>query len=413
MARPYSCVNEVQSTLSAEYIHGTHTTISLVSAANFPAGGGYIRVGIADAEHWALLEYTGKSTNDLTGIAPATLGVVETEAAYTYPVGTVVFRDVAGEDMRDRVAIDVATTAGFGFVIDEDNMSSNLDTKLPTQQSVKAYVDTGLGTKAATAHNHAASEVTSGTLAVAQGGTNLASGTSGGVLAYTATGVLASSAALAQYGVVVGGGAGVVPKTIAASSTTTQALFATATDPAFRAIAKEDLPSGLPVVLFRENTVTTVGNTATETSCGTYAMPGGTLGTTGILRVRAYGTYIQNNASATTLTFKLYLGTTAYIATAAMSMAQAAETKSWQFEAIISAVDSNSAQEWYGRWDRSAGDTDAGTMLSTSSPSLAVSATNNSAENSANALDVKLTIKWNAARAEAIALCNCFVIEKL
>ena len=52
-----------------------------------------------------------------------------------------------------------------------------------------------------------------GTLAVANGGTNLTAGTSGGVLAYTATGVLASSAALAQNKVVLGGGAGAVPAT--------------------------------------------------------------------------------------------------------------------------------------------------------------------------------------------------------
>ena len=32
-------------------------------------------------------------------------------------------------------------TTGWGFVIDEDDMRSDLDTKVPTQQSVKAYVD--------------------------------------------------------------------------------------------------------------------------------------------------------------------------------------------------------------------------------------------------------------------------------
>jgi len=66
----------------------------------------------------------------------------------------------------------------------------------------------------------------SGTLPVANGGTNLASGTSGGVLAYTASGVLASSAALTQYGIVYGGGAGAVPVATAAG-TTGQVLTAT------------------------------------------------------------------------------------------------------------------------------------------------------------------------------------------
>lgn len=32
-------------------------------------------------------------------------------------------------------------TSGWGFVLDEDDMSSNSATKLPTQQSVKAYID--------------------------------------------------------------------------------------------------------------------------------------------------------------------------------------------------------------------------------------------------------------------------------
>lgn len=51
---------------------------------------------------------------------------------------------------------------------------------------------------------------------VAQGGTNLASGTSGGILGYTATGTLASSALLTANGIVLGGGAGATPTSTAA-----------------------------------------------------------------------------------------------------------------------------------------------------------------------------------------------------
>jgi len=50
-------------------------------------------------------------------------------------------------------------------------------------------------------------------LPVASGGTGLTSGTSGGVLAYTATGTLASSTALAASALVIGGGAGAAPST--------------------------------------------------------------------------------------------------------------------------------------------------------------------------------------------------------
>ena len=66
-----------------------------------------------------------------------------------------------------------------------------------------------------------ASTVVSGTVPVANGGTGLTAGTSGGILAYTATGTLASSAALTANKVVIGGGAGVVPSTTTLLGTTT------------------------------------------------------------------------------------------------------------------------------------------------------------------------------------------------
>ena len=52
-----------------------------------------------------------------------------------------------------------------------------------------------------------------GTLAVANGGTGITSGTSGGVLAFTASGTIASSGALTANALVIGGGAGAAPST--------------------------------------------------------------------------------------------------------------------------------------------------------------------------------------------------------
>ncbi len=63
-----------------------------------------------------------------------------------------------------------------------------------------------------------------GTLAVANGGTGLTSGTSGGVLYYSATGTLASSSALAANALVVGGGAGVAPSTVTTGTGVVTAL---------------------------------------------------------------------------------------------------------------------------------------------------------------------------------------------
>ena len=55
----------------------------------------------------------------------------------------------SGADVTDAANVDAAgavmnsdtTTASMSFVVDEDDLTSNSDTKVPTQQSVKAYVD--------------------------------------------------------------------------------------------------------------------------------------------------------------------------------------------------------------------------------------------------------------------------------
>jgi collagen type VII alpha len=83
------------------------------------------------------------------------------------------------------------------------------------------------------------------TVTVAKGGLGLTSGTTGGVPYYSAATTVASTPALTQYGVMIGGGAGTAPHTIPASTTTTQALFAGATGPAFRAVADADIPAAI------------------------------------------------------------------------------------------------------------------------------------------------------------------------
>jgi len=74
------------------------------------------------------------------------------------------------------------------------------------------------GTDIIVAQNYFSALTLGAALPVASGGTGLTAGTSGGVLAYTASGTLASSAALTQYGVVIGGGAGAAPTSTAAGT---------------------------------------------------------------------------------------------------------------------------------------------------------------------------------------------------
>lgn len=67
-----------------------------------------------------------------------------------------------GADVTDAANVNAAgavmntdtTTASMAFVVDEDNMSSNSNTKIPTQQSVKAYVDNNFTSTSAPIADH-------------------------------------------------------------------------------------------------------------------------------------------------------------------------------------------------------------------------------------------------------------------
>ena len=80
------------------------------------------------------------------------------------------------------------------------------------------------GTDVVVATNYMASLGLGTPLAVSSGGTGLSSGTSGGVLYFSSTSALASSAALAANALVIGGGAGVAPSTITTGTGVVTAL---------------------------------------------------------------------------------------------------------------------------------------------------------------------------------------------
>jgi hypothetical protein len=83
-----------------------------------------------------------------------------------------------------------------------------------------------------------------GTLIVANGGTGLTSGTSGGILGFTGSTTLASSVLLTQHAIVVGGGAGATPTPLASLGTTTTLLHGNASgDPTFSQVATGDIAS--------------------------------------------------------------------------------------------------------------------------------------------------------------------------
>lgn len=93
--------------------------------------------------------------SDLTAIAAANNGSVlaATTGTFTSADETKLDGIEAGADVTDATNVDAAgavmnsdaTTASMSFVVDEDDMASNLSTKVPTQQSVKSYVDSNSG----------------------------------------------------------------------------------------------------------------------------------------------------------------------------------------------------------------------------------------------------------------------------
>lgn len=99
-------------------------------------------------------------------------------------------------------------------------------------------------------------------LTVANGGTGLATGTSGGILGFTATGTLASSSALTASQLIVGGGAGATPSTLAAGSQY-QVLVMGATTPGYGAV---NLAQSAAVTGILPNANTTATNAATASS---------------------------------------------------------------------------------------------------------------------------------------------------
>jgi hypothetical protein len=140
MAEPYAIPNEVQGTLTSDYVHGTDNHLHLAAIGLFASGGGFARVYTTDKAHWALLEYTGVSTNDLTGLTQANLtGLLHTDAAYTFPAGSIVDRVATGEDVSKRIMGPASATDGapVGF----DGTTGNKAKEL-TAAAMSAFLGT-------------------------------------------------------------------------------------------------------------------------------------------------------------------------------------------------------------------------------------------------------------------------------
>ena len=114
MATP---VNDVHTTLSAQFVHGTDVTVDGVDCSLFESTG-YLTVRTDTWDHYARYQYTGKAANQLTGLTLCTLGNVESEAAYTFPIGSILEVGAMAEYVNERIVGPASATDGHFFKAD-------------------------------------------------------------------------------------------------------------------------------------------------------------------------------------------------------------------------------------------------------------------------------------------------------
>lgn len=149
---------------------------------------------------------------------------------------TIVLRDGSGNFAAGTITAALsgnATTSTALASNPTDCSSSNYATAIDAQGNLTcALVDLNAGTTSI--------------LPVLHGGTGLSSGTSGGILAFTASGILSSSGILTANQLVLGGGAGAVPTSLGSLGTTTTVLHGNAAGaPSFSAVSLTADTSGI------------------------------------------------------------------------------------------------------------------------------------------------------------------------
>ncbi|NWJ43888.1 hypothetical protein HX837_06795, partial [Marine Group I thaumarchaeote] len=117
-----------------------------------------------DADHSKLNAIEASATADQTASEIRTLvGSATDSNVYTDALNTKLAAIEASADVTDATNVNAAgavmesdaTTAAMAMVVDEDNMVSNSATKLATQQSIKAYADTGDSSTLSSAQSYA------------------------------------------------------------------------------------------------------------------------------------------------------------------------------------------------------------------------------------------------------------------
>jgi hypothetical protein len=167
--------------------------------------------------------------------APTLAFPATTPYTYTHPAYTGTMLEETASDTTTTHVLHASATTGvgtFGAIA-----AGDLPAALSSSSSINKVTVTAPATGSTLTIADGKTLTATNTMDVAK-----TAGVAGGIPWYDTTATESATALLAQYGVMIGGGASAAPHTATPSSTTTYAFFATATDPGFRAIAATDLP---------------------------------------------------------------------------------------------------------------------------------------------------------------------------
>lgn len=169
---------------------------------------------------------------------------VSLPASGTFPTGASYLTRVAEADLSNETPLGALAS---GVLL--NTTTTGVPTIYAGGSCTNQFVSALSGSAALTCTTVNLATMTTGIVPVANGGTGSASGVSGGVLGYTATGTIGSSAALGANQLVLGGGAGATPFSLGALGTTATVLHGNAGGlPSFGPVAAASEISGiLPV----------------------------------------------------------------------------------------------------------------------------------------------------------------------
>lgn len=191
-------------------INATSTNQSVKVVGVGPTTGVTVAASQAALIAWNGSDFRCIATTDISQLS-GVLGIANGGTGQTtYTDGQLLIGNSSGNTLTK-----ATLTQGTGITITNGNGSITIANSGGTVTSVGMTVPTFLSVSPSSITTSGTFAITfSGTaLPVANGGTGLTSGTSGGVLYYSASGTLASSGVLAANAIVLGGGAGATPAT--------------------------------------------------------------------------------------------------------------------------------------------------------------------------------------------------------